>query len=188
MRNYKLEVELSFLAENEALEIMDSCASLLKGVNPDENTELINKFKGQVNESVKELEGKLQTALASKDKITELSQSANSVIGQVLKIKDDCERMLGQLDRQLKDFQVEASTIASDIEKKHGETKRLVDEVSQNALSCEENVKEIRNRIEVARFIRDIANFNKNIITGGKVRLIGPDDLGNPREIKKWEA
>ena len=188
MRNYKLEVELSFLAENEALEIMDSCASLLKDVDDKQNAELIGKFKAQVDSIVSELQNSSGVAAKSYQQISDYGNSVNEIMTRVLQLKGDCERMLGELDRQLKDFQITAFGLAGDIDNKHKETEKLGRGISQVLTDSNNSIKEIKQRIEAAKFIRDMANFNKNIITGGKVRLIGPDDLGNPQEIKKWEA
>jgi len=65
-------------------------------------------------------------------------------------------------------------------------SKELSDITSSTEI--DDAIKQAWSIIEACSFFKDMLRVRQRIITGGKVTLLGPDDLGNMAVLNDWEV
>ena len=188
MRNYKLQIELTFLAESEARDIMSACSDLLKSTDKERDIALIKKLEAQVIESTSHIQGIIDKALSQRPAITRFLNDANAIIAGMRESKKECVDCFSGLEQRANEL---ISKIKDDSKGVEGFTRsaEVAVEATFNKLTeLDRAIKEACHRAEACQFINDINKVSKSILTGGQVTLIAPDDLGNPAVKEKWEV
>ena len=187
MRNYKLNIELSFLADTDALQVMDACHELMKGLEPEQDSILIKKFQDQVDSSVVEMEKVVAVALEQKPKLLQLLSEANADLEKVRQYKGEsdknCKELLDRINYLVEVTKSTSSSIGNEI----NNMQSVINVVIKKLADLDFIISEAKKRVEACLFLKDMARVKQSLLTGGKVALIQKDDLGNWYQSKVWE-
>ena len=156
MRNYKLNIELSFLADTDALQIMDACHELMKGLEPEQDNILVKKFQDQVDSSVVEMEKVVATGLELKPKLLHLLSEANNEINKVREYKGECGRHFEETSIRLTSLLESIKTTNSGVSEKMNQTQSIVDQMTKRLNELDFIISEAKKRVEACLFLKDM--------------------------------
>jgi uncharacterized coiled-coil DUF342 family protein len=188
MRNYKLEIELSFMAESEATQIMDACHELTRGLDPELDVELVKKFQSQVDSSVEEIGKVVTSALEQRPKIVELLNQSNEHLNKMRQYKGECEASFKEINQTISSLKDAVESTVSLTQSDITKTEASIEATIKRLGELDSIISEAKKRVEACLFLKDMSRVKKTLMTGGKVALLAKDDLGNWCQSRKWES
>jgi len=183
-REYTLKIELHLLTETDISSLISHCEHYAKEINPENESELVDLFKQNVETSIgltNELFNDIiQTKPQVEQTVEETTEHLNKFKAKEAEYRKVIDELRGKISALDNTFQ--------DIIQKINQGAFKIDEtltVSTNkAWKFYEELDEIKKNMEAMSFIKDMMEVNKRVITGGSLTVIGKDDLNNP-EVKQ---
>mgnify|MGYP001573014794 CR=1 FL=1 len=188
MRNFVLQIKLSFLAETEALAILDACKDVVQGISYEREAKLIQTFTEQAETSVAEIKQIIDNATMQRPQVKQLIDEADKNIAQVRQYRVECEDALHKLQERARDLMNQIDNGAKEIQSKLDKAQVMVVEAVGKLHELDELIKQAQQRSDACLFINDMARVNRSIMTSGQVTLLGKDDLGNFAVRQSWQS
>jgi len=187
MRNFVLNLELSFMAETDAMNILESCADIVKSVDYDRDAILIQRLQEQVASSVVEMKQIVVGAQSQRPLIQKIIDEGNHVVLQLEQNKVKAQDSISRLQETFTNL---SNTIRSEnalLDKELVDAKKMVSDALGRLHDLDEAIRQGQQRIEACMFVKDMATANKTLMSHGKMTLLGKDDLNNWVVKQSWE-
>ena len=186
MRNFQLDITLSFEAESDAVEIMDRTAKLAEGFYTPRDKELIDKFVEHADKAISEVNLIVGQVVATRPSITKLIEEANQIITNMRAYKTECEKTFRELENKINEFTNRVRLTIDDSNTRITAVSSDIFNATLKLSELDNILADVKATTEACLFIKDMAKVRDSILTGGKIILKGPDDLNNPSVKRIW--